>query len=56
MFFFLKLSHNLQLGARALYSYIISEKFDGNKLIDTPPSISVFFSILKLAVLIIFFN
>ena len=56
IFFFLKLSHNLQFGARALYSYIISEKFDGNKLIDTPPSISVFFSILKLAVLIIFFN
>tara|TARA_B100001059_G_scaffold40908_1_gene32924 strand:+ start:155 stop:358 length:204 start_codon:yes stop_codon:yes gene_type:complete len=55
IFFFFKSFHNLQFGASALYSNIISVEFEGKKVIDTPPSISVFFSILKLAVLMIYF-
>jgi len=35
-----------------LYSNIISEEFEGKSDIETPPSISVFFNMLKLAVLI----
>jgi len=34
---------------------MISVEFDGKKVIDTPPSISIFFNILKLAVLMIYF-
>ena len=36
-----------------MYSNIISEEFEGNSDIETPPSISLFFNMLKLAVLII---
>ncbi|MDB9849218.1 hypothetical protein OAC42_01025 [Flavobacteriaceae bacterium] len=53
IFFFLKLSNNLKLGANALYSNKTSEEFEGNSDIETPPSISLFFNMLKLAVLII---
>jgi len=53
IFFLLKLSNSLKFGAKALYSNIISEEFDGNNEMDTPPSISEFFNMLKLAVLII---
>jgi len=48
----LKSFHNLQFGARALYSKTISEEFEGVSVIETPPSISLFFNMLKLAVLI----
>jgi hypothetical protein len=40
------------LGASALYSNIISGEFEGRRVIETPPSISEFFNMLKLAVLI----
>ena len=52
IFFFLKLSNNLKFGANALYSNIISDEFEEKSDIETPPSISVFFNMLKLAVLI----
>jgi len=52
IFFFLKSFHSLQFGARALYSKIISSEFEGFKVIETPPLISLFLSMLKLAVLI----
>jgi hypothetical protein len=52
IFFFLKSFHNLQLGASALYSNIISGEFEGRSVIETPPLISQFLSMLKLAVLI----
>ena len=52
IFFFLKSFQSLQLGARALYSKIISSEFEGFKVIETPPLISLFLSMLKLAVLI----
>jgi hypothetical protein len=48
----LKSFHNLQLGASALYSNIISGEFEGRSVIETPPLISQFLSMLKLAVLI----
>jgi hypothetical protein len=52
IFFFLKSFQSLQLGARALYSKITSSEFEGFRLIETPPLISLFLSMLKLAVLI----
>jgi hypothetical protein len=48
----LKSFHNLQLGASALNSNIISGEFDGRRVIETPLLILQFLSMLKLAVLI----
>ena len=45
---------SFQLGAKALYSNLTSIEFEGNRAIETTPSISLFFNILKLDVLIVF--
>ena len=45
---------SFQFGAKALYSNLTSLEFEGNRVIETAPSISLFFNILKLDVLIVF--
>jgi len=52
--FFLNFSMSFQFGAKALYSNLTSLEFEGNRAIETAPSISLFFNILKLDVLIVF--
>ena len=52
IFFFLKSFQSLQFGASALYSKTISLEFEGLRVIETPPLIPLFLSMLKLAVLI----
>ena len=44
---------SFQLGAKALYSNLTSIEFEGNRAIETAPSISLSFNILKLDVLIV---